>query len=66
MDNNDRTVGPEPSVGQIRSFGDAGPMYEIMSVHERPTGAQVHIRLVHSGEELDYPWAEAASDPMVP
>lgn len=47
-------------VGTYRTFGDAGPVYEVLS---RVNEATVRIVVVETGEELNYPISEALSDP---
>lgn len=63
---NDGVVGAGASVGQFRTFSEAGPTYEIMSMRESATSTLAHVRVLHTGEELDYPWEEASSDPLAP
>jgi hypothetical protein len=47
-------------VGDFRTFGPEGPVYEILGkVDEK----RVHIVVVESGEELDYEVSEAIQDP---
>ena len=52
-------------VGTFRSFGHVGPVYEIIAVNEPATGPQVtlKIRVIESGEQLDYPLSDALDDP---
>ncbi|MFN0080123.1 MAG: DUF5397 family protein [Prosthecobacter sp.] len=47
-------------VGTFRSFGDDGPVYEVTST---VNGQKVHVVVVQTGEELDYPVAQALADP---
>ena len=52
-------------VGTWRRFGSAGPVYEILSAG-RPLAdgdQMMRIRVVESGEELDYRLAEILDDP---
>lgn len=53
-------------VGTFRTFGRAGPVYEILQVNEPATGPHVavKIRVVESGEQLDYPLSDALDDPL--
>jgi hypothetical protein len=48
-------------IGSYRSFGTEGPVYQVT----RPVnGAKVHILVVQTGEELDYPIEQAQRDPV--
>lgn len=55
-------VQPAPIVGTWRRFGEIGPVYQV-------TGASaggdwlMRIRVLESGEELDYPLAKILEDP---
>jgi Family of unknown function (DUF5397) len=55
-------------VGTFRTFGSRGPLYEILGVTGEGTGSNVMlaIRVVTSGETLDYPLADAITDPVAP
>lgn len=54
-------------VGVIKSFGPWGPMYEVLGpAPQGRKGAMVAIRVVLTGEELDYPLADMLEDPLVP
>jgi hypothetical protein len=54
-------------VGVIKSFGQYGPMYEVLGPASRgDRGEMVAIRVVIGGEELDYPLADMLADPVVP
>jgi hypothetical protein len=62
METNTQHV-PDPAlaelVGAIKSFGEYGPMYEVLGPAPRSErGEMVHIRVVIGGEEL--------ADPLVP
>jgi hypothetical protein len=61
------TFPPRPAslVGTWRRFGAVGPVYEIIGTGgELPGGDQVmRIRVVETGEELDYRLAEILDDP---
>jgi Family of unknown function (DUF5397) len=48
-------------VGSFRSFGDYGPVYQVVST---VNGKIVHVRVVQTGEELDYPVDQALEDPV--
>ena len=55
------TGSPAPVAGQFRRFGEAGPAYEIL----RLTGADhAAIRVVYSGEQLDYRLDRLLADPI--
>lgn len=58
---------PQPGnlVGTWRRFGAVGPVYEIIgSGDELPGGdRQMRVRVVETGEELDYRLAEILDDP---
>jgi Family of unknown function (DUF5397) len=58
---------PEPPhlVGTFRRFGSAGPVYEITAAgKELPDGdVTMRIRVVESGEELDYRYSAIIEDP---
>lgn len=47
-------------VRTFRTFGEYGPLYEVVS---KVSDSHVHIRVVESGEELDYSVEKALSDP---
>jgi hypothetical protein len=51
---------PSALVGSFRSFGASGPVYQVV---RRTDAGAVHIVVVESGEELDYPLEQAAVDP---
>jgi hypothetical protein len=47
-------------MGTFRSFGEYGPTYQVV----RPVnGNKVHVVVVQTGEELDYPVEQALNDP---
>ena len=48
--------------GAIRSFGKFGPKYEITSVSEEQ--GLCEVRVLESGEQLDYPLNQALADPI--
>jgi hypothetical protein len=52
-------------VGTWRRFGTAGPVYEIIGAgKELPGGDRLmRVRVVETGEELDYRLAEILDDP---
>jgi hypothetical protein len=51
-------------VGQFRRFGPFGPVYEVTGLGRLDdTGARwLNIRIVESGEELEYPLADVQQD----
>lgn len=51
---------PADLVGSFRSFGDYGPVYQVVST---VNGKNLHVRVVQTGEELDYPVDQALEDP---
>ena len=54
-------------IGVIKTFGETGPMYEVLG--PAPLGRKgqmIAIRVVLSGEELDYPLADMLEDPIAP
>lgn len=48
-------------VGTFRSFGEIGPVYEVVGLAEL---GKVKICLVQSGETVDYPVREVRLDPV--
>ena len=56
---------PAQFVGTWRRFGVSGPVYEIVSAGEKlPNGDfLMRVRVVESGEELDYKLADILDDP---
>ncbi len=56
---------PARLVGTWRRFGSAGPVYEIIGTGSAlPGGDRVmRVRVVESGEELDYRLGEILDDP---
>lgn len=47
-------------VRSYRTFGEYGPLYEVVS---KVSELKVHIRVIESGEELDYSVDKALNDP---
>jgi hypothetical protein len=57
----------EIPVGTIKSFGPTGPMYEVLGpAPQGRKGEMVAVRVVLTGETLDYPLADVLTDPLVP
>jgi hypothetical protein len=58
---------PQPAnlVGTWRRFGIAGPVYEIIAAgHALPDGDHVmRVRVIETGEEVDYKFSEVLDDP---
>jgi hypothetical protein len=56
---------PDVRIGQIRTFGTEGPMYEVTGNGHPAEGGDwlVPIRVVGSGEQLEYPYSQLALDP---
>ena len=48
-------------VGQFRRFGETGPAYEVMRIASE---SHVAIRVVYTGEELDYNVERLRRDPL--
>jgi len=58
-------VEPQTLIGTWRRFGMSGPVYEIVAAGEPlPTGDEtLRVRVVETGEELDYKLADILDDP---
>jgi hypothetical protein len=56
---------PKTLIGIYRRFGTLGPVYEILAAGTpRPDGAPtLRIRVLESGEALEYPLAAILDDP---
>ena len=59
-------VQPQSLVGTWRRFGEVGPVYEVIATgavgHD---GEQVmHIRVLESGEEVEYKLSAVLDDPL--
>ena len=52
-------------VGTIRRFGLEGPPYQVVGPAAMGADgrARMHVRLLESGEELDYPVEDVVADP---
>jgi hypothetical protein len=57
---------PASLLGTWRRFGAAGPVYEIIGTgHGLPDGdCLMRVRVVETGEEVDYRLAEILDDPQ--
>ena len=47
-------------LGTYRTFGEVGPVYQVL---KKLSEDSVHIIVVETGEELDYPSGQALQDP---
>jgi hypothetical protein len=47
-------------IGAYRTFGAEGPPYQVVSKRD---GQTVRVRVLESGEEVDYPVQQALADP---
>ena len=47
-------------VGTFRTFGAEGPAYQVL---RKLDGSAVRVRVIETGEELDYPAQQASEDP---
>ena len=58
-------IEPQTLIGTWRRFGMFGPVYEIVAEGEKlPTGDDMlRVRVVETGEELDYKLADILDDP---
>jgi len=58
-------IHPGQLVGTWRRFGSAGPVYEILGTgRELPDGDRVmRVRVLESGEEVDYKLTDILDDP---
>jgi hypothetical protein len=53
---------PETSlIGSYRTFGEFGPVYECLRILAH---GMLRVRVVESGEEIDYPVQSAFDDPI--
>lgn len=57
-------VEPQSLIGTWRRFGIAGPVYEVLSEKEDGQDKKImRIRVVETGEELDYKLVDVLEDP---
>ena len=49
--------------GTCRRFGDFGPRYEILAVHEEGGAKFVDVEVPETGEKVTLPLAEVLADP---
>lgn len=63
----DTSMIPQPSslIGTWRRFGAVGPVYEIIdTADELPNGDRMmRVRVIESGEEVDYRFTDILDDP---
>ena len=53
--------------GIVKSFGAYGPIYEVLGpAPDSSKGKMIAIRVLLSGETLDYPVADMVLDPVIP
>ena len=68
MPHMETTMLPEPQslIGTWRRFGPVGPVYEIIGLgKELPDHDRwMRIRVVETGEEVDYRFADILDDPL--
>jgi len=59
------TPGPILPIGKIKTFGASGPKYEVMGSGRASENGEwlVPIRVVESGEELEYRYSRLMLDP---
>ncbi len=61
------SIVPQPAtlVGTWRRFGPMGPVYEIIAMgNELPDGDHLmRVRVIESGEEVDYRFTDILEDP---
>ncbi|NOT39401.1 MAG: DUF5397 family protein [Alphaproteobacteria bacterium] len=51
-------------IGTFRRFGTEGPVYEVIDVGSSPSDeTKMRVRVVESGEELDYRLSDIIADP---
>jgi hypothetical protein len=51
-------------IGTFRRFGELGPVYEVLGVAAPPRDeTKMRVRVVESGEELDYRLSDIIADP---
>ena len=60
-------IEPQTLIGTWRRFGISGPVYEIIAEGKKlPAGDEtLRIRVVETGEELDYKLVDILDDPKV-
>lgn len=66
MDDPDlRLADPASLIGTWRRFGPFGPVYQVIGQgnDSRSTAPRMRVRVVETGEELDYALADILDDP---
>ncbi|CDH44813.1 MAG: DUF5397 family protein [Candidatus Competibacteraceae bacterium] len=58
-------IEPQSLIGTWRRFGLSGPVYEIVSEGKKLHSGDetVRVRVIETGEELDYKLADVLDDP---
>ena len=57
-------VAPTELIGHFKTFGYLGPAYEVLGLLDnKTTEPMLHIKIVETGEETDYPVRQAIEDP---
>ncbi len=66
--NTEASMLPEPQrlVGTWRRFGAVGPVYEIIALGQELPGRDrmMRVRVLDSGEEVDYRFSDILDDPL--
>lgn len=59
------SVNPALLFGKFRRFGVFGPAYEVLGLSEKKTdnGIFLNVRVVDTGEAVEYPFSNALDDP---
>ena len=57
------TLDTDQLIGTWRRFGTSGPVYEVISAGTVDRQATMRIRVLETGEEVDYAVAELLDDP---
>ena len=57
-------IAPTELIGHFKTFGYFGPVYEVLSLLDSyAIEPMLHIRIIETGEETDYPVRQAIEDP---
>ncbi|MBU1212055.1 MAG: DUF5397 domain-containing protein [Alphaproteobacteria bacterium] len=57
----------EELIGSYRTFGPMGPAYEVLGLaNSAASDIRFAIRVIETGEELEYPIAAILDDPIAP
>ena len=57
------TLDTDQLIGTWRRFGSSGPVYEVISAGSADRREFVRVRVLETGEEIDYSVAELLDDP---